>query len=79
MARMPSFYFRTSNDPFSATSDRIELVDQNAAWDEMTKVCGDLVGGVSRKMKQNSEWHMELLDEVKKPVFRIRLVAETLD
>jgi hypothetical protein len=44
----------------------------------MTKVCGNLLGGISRSLKQNSEWHMELLDEAKKPVFRIRLVAETL-
>jgi hypothetical protein len=57
----------------------IDLPDQDAAWTEMTKVCGDLVGGISHKMKQNAEWRMELLDESKKPLFRIRLVAETLD
>ena len=53
--------------------------DRDAAWAEMTKVCGDLVGSISRKLKQNAEWQMELLDEFKNPVFRIRLVAETLD
>lgn len=44
----------------------------------MTKVCGNLLGGISRSLKQNGEWQMELLDEARKPVFRIRLVAETL-
>jgi hypothetical protein len=44
----------------------------------MTEVCGNLLGGISRGLKQNGEWHMELLDEAKKPVFRIRLVAETV-
>jgi hypothetical protein len=44
----------------------------------MTRICADLLGGISRSLKQNSDWHMELLDEVKKPVFRIRLVAESL-
>lgn len=43
----------------------------------MTKVCANLVGGISRSLKQNAEWQMELLDETKKPVFRIRLIAET--
>jgi len=43
----------------------------------MTRVCASLVGSISGNLKQNSEWHMELLDESKKPVFRIRLVAET--
>lgn len=45
----------------------------------MTKVCGDLVGGIARKMKQQSEWRMELLDESRKPVFRISVTAETVD
>ncbi len=44
----------------------------------MTKVCGNLLSGISRSLKENAEWHMELLDEGKKPVFRIRLVGETL-
>jgi hypothetical protein len=44
----------------------------------MTKVCGNLLGSLSRGLKQNAEWQMELLDEAKKPVFRIRLVAESL-
>lgn len=44
----------------------------------MTKVCANLVGGISRNLKQNAQWQMELLDESKKPVFRIRLMAETL-
>ena len=44
----------------------------------MTKVCANLLAGISRSLKQNAEWQMDLLDETKKPVFRIRLVAETL-
>jgi len=43
----------------------------------MTKVCGDLIGGAARKLEQNAKWQIELLDESKQPVFRIRLVAET--
>jgi hypothetical protein len=44
----------------------------------MTKVCGDLVGSIARHLAQGSEWQMELLDETKKPVFKICLRAETL-
>jgi hypothetical protein len=44
----------------------------------MTKVCGNLLGSISRTLKQDAEWQMELLDESKKPVFRIRLVAESV-
>jgi len=44
----------------------------------MTKICANLLGGISRSLKQNAEWRMELLDESKKPVFRVRLVAESV-
>ena len=62
-----------------ASGRDFDLTDKNAAWAEMTSVCGDLVGSISRNLKQNAEWQMELLDESKKPLFRIRLVAETPD
>jgi hypothetical protein len=45
----------------------------------MTKVCGDLIGGIARKLAQNANWQIELLGEDKKPVFRINLIAETLN
>jgi len=45
----------------------------------MARVCGDLVGGIARKLQPQSEWRMELLDESRKPVFRIRVLGETLD
>ena len=44
----------------------------------MTNVCGNLLGSISRSLKQNADWQMELLDETRKPVFRIRLVAESV-
>jgi hypothetical protein len=74
-----ALFFRISNGRYSGVSEQgSEFESREAAWAEMTKVCGNLVGGISRSLKQNAEWHMELLDEAKKPVFRNRLVAETL-
>jgi hypothetical protein len=76
---MPQYFFRIRNGRYSGASDQgTEFESREAAWTEMTKVCANLVGGISRSLKQNAEWHMELLDEDKKPVFRIRLVSETL-
>ncbi|PWT85509.1 MAG: hypothetical protein C5B56_13945 [Proteobacteria bacterium] len=45
---------------------------------EMTEVCANLLGGIARSMKPNAKWSMELLDEKKKPVFRISIVGETV-
>jgi Domain of unknown function (DUF6894) len=77
---VPLFYFRIGNGDYSGTSgEGFDLADRDAAWAEMTRVCGDLVGSIARKLKQQTEWRMELLDESRKPVFRVRLMAETLD
>ena len=76
---MPLYFFRISHGRYSGASDQGSVFESHeAAWVEMTKVCGNLLSGISRSLKQNAEWHMELLDESKKPVFRIRLVAESL-
>ena len=77
---MPLFFFRIRNGPFSGVADcGAELADPDAAWTELTAMCADLVGGIARQLQQNTEWQMELLDESKKPVFRIRLLAETME
>jgi hypothetical protein len=76
---MSQYFFRISHGRYSGASDQgSEFESREAAWSEMTRVCANLLGGISRSLKQNAEWHMELLDESKKPVFRIRLVAESL-
>ncbi|MDP1584010.1 MAG: hypothetical protein Q8M18_11360 [Bradyrhizobium sp.] len=76
---MSQYFFRISHGRYSGASDLgTEFQSREDAWAEMTKVCGNLLGSISRSLKQNAEWHMELLDEAKKPVFRVRLVAETI-
>jgi hypothetical protein len=76
---MPLYFFRISHGQYAGASDQgAEFETRDAAWSEMTKVCGNLLGSLARSLKQNAEWQMELLDEAKKPVFRIRLVAESV-
>jgi hypothetical protein len=77
---MPLYYFRIRNGRYKGASDQgTECADHGAAWKEMTSVCADMTGGILRKLTENSEWQLELLDEAKAPVFRIRIVAESLD
>jgi hypothetical protein len=76
---MSLYFFRVQNGRYSGAPDNgVESTDREAAWVEMTKVCGDLVGGILRGLKENSEWSVELLDETKKPISRVRLLAEPL-
>lgn len=74
---MPVFFFSVRQGEY-VDSDGTEFADHNAAWKEMTGVCGAMIADISRQLSENAEWQMELLDESKKPLSRIRLVAETL-
>ena len=77
---MPRYFFRIRNGRYSGASEQgIELADHNAAWRELTNSCADMVGGICRKLGQNTQWEMEFLDERKQPVFRISLMADSLD
>jgi hypothetical protein len=77
---MPRYFFRIRNGRYSGASERgVELADDAAAWQELTRSCADMVGGICRKLGQNTQWEMELLDERKQPVFRICLVADSPD
>jgi hypothetical protein len=74
---MPLYYFRIRGDG-NASDVAFDLADRDEVWTEMTNVCGDLIRGASRNLTENTGWSLELLDETKKPMFRIRLVAETM-
>ena len=80
VSAMPLYFFRIKNGRYSGSSDQgTECADRDAAWKELTHVCADMASGISRKLAENSEWQMEMLDENRRPIFRIRIVAETLD
>ena len=76
---MSLYFFRISQGRYSGAADQpYECASRESAWSELTSVCADLIGGISRSLQKDAEWRMELLDETKQPVFRIRLVAESV-
>jgi hypothetical protein len=77
---MALYFFRIDHDRYSAVVDNgFKLTDREAVWEEITKVCAELAPDACRSLQRDSEWRMELLDESKKPLMRIRLVAQSLD
>jgi hypothetical protein len=77
---MPLYFFRIRNGPYSGASEHgTEWANRDAAWKELTSVCASMATGISRKLAEDSEWQLEMLDEAKRVLFRIRIVAETLD
>jgi len=76
---MSLYFFRISQGRYAGAADQpYEFANRESAWNELTAVCSDLIGGISRTLQQGAEWQMELLDEAKQPVFRIRLVSEAV-
>jgi hypothetical protein len=73
------YFFRIRHTRCAGASDQgAEFETREAAWSGTSRVCGNLLGSLSQSLKQFAEWHMEFLDEAKKPAFRIRLVTESL-
>jgi uncharacterized protein DUF6894 len=75
---MPQYFFRISHGRYAGASvQSMEFENHDAAWSETRRICADLLGGVARNLKQDDEWRIELLDAASKPVFRVRLIAES--
>jgi hypothetical protein len=76
---LPSYYFKISHGKFSgAPETALDFKDDVTACEDMTAVCCDLIADVVRDCAPHSNWHMETLDEARKALFRISLVAERL-
>lgn len=76
---MALYFFRISHGGYSGASDLpYEFDTREVAWNEMRAVCADLLAGIARNLKPDAEWQMELLDDARAPVFRIRVSGEAL-
>ena len=55
------------------------LCDSYAARKAALGICGDMAKDIVNSLADDSEWRLDVLDESGKPVFRLRLLAESLD
>jgi hypothetical protein len=54
---MPQYFFRISHGRYAGASVQgMEFESHEAAWNEMRRICADLLGGVARSLTQNGEW-----------------------
>ena len=77
---MPRFLFQVQH-PKSAGIPAIEdvLSDNFAARKVALGICADLAKDIVAGLTEDSEWRLDVLDQSGKPVFRLRLLAETLE
>ena len=79
-ARMPRFVFQVQPGQFPehpAIED--EFCDGHAARKAALGICADLAKDIVVGLTEDTEWRLEVLNEAGQAVFRLRLVAETLE
>jgi Domain of unknown function (DUF6894) len=76
---MPRFTFQVQQGKFSETPAIEDLLcDSCAARKAALGICGDMAKDIANSLADDSEWRLDVLDESGKPVFRLRLLAESL-
>jgi hypothetical protein len=76
---MPEYVFKinTSRRQFPASTKF--LSDKQAAYREALVMFGDLARDIANELQPNSEWQIEIADEVGKPIFKLTVSSESLD
>jgi hypothetical protein len=75
---MPKYFFAVrQGDYTSYHSDEIELPDMGAVLTVLTQSTGELLRDLSSPLEAGSEWRAEVADECRKPLFSLRVIAES--
>jgi hypothetical protein len=77
---MPRFLFQVQQGKLPGPFALEEVLNDNcAARKAALGICADLAKDIVNGLTDDSEWQLKVLDELGKPVFRIRLLVESLE
>lgn len=77
---MPLYFIHVqSGDCSSSCVFAADRLDRETQWKELISVASDIVGDACGQLQQNREWQIELQDEARKPLVRLRLLGETVE
>jgi hypothetical protein len=75
---MPRYFFSVRNgERTTFHSDGIELPDMPSVWIEATKSTGEILRDLNDALVAGTELRMDVADESRKPVFSLRVIAES--
>ena len=75
---MPRYFFNITQGELARTADEgRDLPGDEAAWEEATTACGEMIKELDGKLKASPEWRMEVTRESGEVVYRLRFSAET--
>jgi hypothetical protein len=74
---MPKYFFSVRlGEHTSQHDDGIEFPDLTAVQVEATKSTGEILRDLERALEVGSELRMEVVDEARRPIFILRVIAE---
>jgi uncharacterized protein DUF6894 len=77
---MPLYFFNFSRGSVpegrSFKNEGLELVDNDAAWEEATLACGEKLREMDGSLRPGDGWTMEVTDAAGKTVFALRFTTE---
>ena len=77
---MPRYFFNITQGELPRAADEgMELPDDEAAWEEATTSCGEMIKELDGKLKAGPEWRMEVTDGSGAIVYRLRFSAESYE
>jgi hypothetical protein len=75
---MPRYFFSVSNgERTTLHSDGIDLPDMPSVWIEATKSTGEILRDLNHAIHAGAELRMDVSNEARKPVFSLRVIAES--
>jgi hypothetical protein len=57
----------------------VDLLDDDAAWDEATMACSDMIRDIVARLGHSPEWRLEVADGSGTVRYLLRVTAETFD
>jgi hypothetical protein len=77
---MPLYFFNFSRapetEPSPFTNEGLELVDNDAAWEEATTACGEKLREMDGTLRPGGGWKMEVTDALGKAIFALKFTTE---
>jgi hypothetical protein len=75
---MPLYFFSVSDGECTTlASDGIELPDICSVWIEATRSTGETLRDLNHAIRAGTELRMDVADEAHRPLFSLRVIAET--
>lgn len=75
---MPRYSFKViRNGEAGPAADALEFADNEAAWEEGTIACGEMIRSIDGRFRPGSIWMMEVFDDNERMIYRFRFTAQS--